>query len=359
MAEWLKAHAWKACIPQGIQGSNPCLSAIRLLRRTLWGDRAGSVRMARIPGISFILASMAAFGGARAEAQGSAQFSQQPVVTYDEGAGYFHHVAALEVASKDEGGVTHDELVWPVRLLMAKSVAGKLTVQPPMSGLLRIGDRFVLFMPDVQDAEHPALKLPAAELTFQHDAGKDDASFPNKAIAFQFLSECRGCAPNAPAELNPAQLDAEYNCLGESLKNFKPIFAKLQAQMPRGVPAGTGKEASGVKILRDTRSPAKIAPLVVAGQMLKRVNPVYPPYAQAARVSGTVVLHAIISREGKIKELTVVSGPGLLQDAAADAVRQWVYKPYLLNGEPAEVDTTVSVNFILPTPKAAPGFSQR
>ena len=315
--------------------------------------------MANILTMGLVLASMAAFGGARADGQASSQFSHQPAVTYDEGAGYFHHVAAVQAANKSDDGETHGELVWPVRLLLAKSVAGKLTLQPPMSGLLRIGDGFVSFVPDVEDAEHPVLKLPTAELTFQHEAGKDDASFPNKYIAFQFLSECRGCAPNAPAQLNPAQLDAEYSALGESLKNFQPVFARLQAQMPGGVPGGTGSKPKEVKILRDISSPVKIAPVVVAGQLLKRVNPVYPPYAQSARVSGIVVVHALISREGRVKQVTVVSGPGLLQDAAADAVRQWVYKPYLLNGEPMEVDTTVSVNFVLPPPKAAPGFPQR
>ena len=73
--------------------------------------------------------------------------------------------------------------------------------------------------------------------------------------------------------------------------------------------------------------------------------PTYPPIARAAHVSGTVVLHAIISKTGTIKNLQVISGPEMLRASAVDAVRTWRYKPYILNGEPTEVDTTVSVNF--------------
>jgi protein TonB len=84
---------------------------------------------------------------------------------------------------------------------------------------------------------------------------------------------------------------------------------------------------------------------VVAGNKIGGVNPSYPPIARAAHVSGTVVLHAIISKTGTITDLKVVSGPEMLRASAVDAVRTWRYKPYILNGEPTEVDTTVSVNY--------------
>ena len=79
--------------------------------------------------------------------------------------------------------------------------------------------------------------------------------------------------------------------------------------------------------------------------LLKRVDPVYPAVARAAHVTGSVVLHAIISKEGKVVEVTAVSGPDLLRSAAVAAVSQWVYKPYLLNGTPTAMDTLVIVNF--------------
>jgi periplasmic protein TonB len=75
--------------------------------------------------------------------------------------------------------------------------------------------------------------------------------------------------------------------------------------------------------------------------------PQYPAIAKAARIQGTVVLQATISKAGGIENLRVVSGPPMLQQAAMDAVRSWRYKPYLLNGDPVEVETTVNVVFNL------------
>jgi protein TonB len=81
--------------------------------------------------------------------------------------------------------------------------------------------------------------------------------------------------------------------------------------------------------------------------LIQKTIPVYPPIAKAARVSGTVVLQAIISKQGTIENLRVISGPAMLQQAAQDAVRQWRYRPYLLNNAPVEVETTVNVVFTL------------
>lgn len=86
---------------------------------------------------------------------------------------------------------------------------------------------------------------------------------------------------------------------------------------------------------------------VAVANLIHRVDPVYPPIAKAAHVAGTVVLHVIIGKDGTVQEVQVVSGPPLLIRAATDAVRQWSYKPTLLNGKPVEVDTTVTVIFAL------------
>jgi protein TonB len=81
--------------------------------------------------------------------------------------------------------------------------------------------------------------------------------------------------------------------------------------------------------------------------LLLKTTPVYPPIAKAARVSGTVVLQATISKTGSIENLHIISGPAMLQQAALQAVRSWRYRPYLLNNEPVEVETTVNVIFSL------------
>ncbi len=93
--------------------------------------------------------------------------------------------------------------------------------------------------------------------------------------------------------------------------------------------------------------PLRVGGNVQAAKIINRVQPVYPPLARQTRISGTVRLHAIISKDGSIQQLEVVSGHPLLQQAALDAVRQWRYQPTLLNGDPVEVDTTIDVIFSL------------
>lgn len=86
---------------------------------------------------------------------------------------------------------------------------------------------------------------------------------------------------------------------------------------------------------------------VMEGMLLNKVLPIYPPLARAMRASGRVELQATISRAGNIENLHVMSGPAVFQQAALDAVKQWRYQPYLLNGQPVEVETTIDVNFTL------------
>jgi len=86
---------------------------------------------------------------------------------------------------------------------------------------------------------------------------------------------------------------------------------------------------------------------VEAAALIDRVVPQYPEIAILTYVSGTVELRAIIARDGTVQELEYVSGPALLIKPAMDAVRQWRYRPTLLNGKPVEVETTIDVVFSL------------
>jgi protein TonB len=91
--------------------------------------------------------------------------------------------------------------------------------------------------------------------------------------------------------------------------------------------------------------PLRISNGVSAGLLLAPIHPVYPAIAKTARVEGTVVVEAIISKGGTIESLHAVSGPDLLRQAAIDAIRVARYQPFKLNGEPTEVQTTITVNF--------------
>jgi periplasmic protein TonB len=86
---------------------------------------------------------------------------------------------------------------------------------------------------------------------------------------------------------------------------------------------------------------------VQQAKLVRQPKPVYPPLAKQARIQGVVKLNAIISKDGTIQNLSVISGHPLLVPSAMEAVKQWVYAPTLLNGEPVEVVTQIDVNFTL------------
>jgi TonB family protein len=99
----------------------------------------------------------------------------------------------------------------------------------------------------------------------------------------------------------------------------------------------------------------RVSETIVQGLMTKKVSPVYPPLARQARIQGLVVMKVLISKTGDVENIQLVSGHPILAPSAIEAVKQWKYKPYLLNGEPVEVETNVTVNFTLPDKLPAEG----
>ncbi len=85
----------------------------------------------------------------------------------------------------------------------------------------------------------------------------------------------------------------------------------------------------------------------MSGNLRSGVDPVYPVEARQKKLEGAIVIDTLIGKDGAVETLKVVSGPAIFAGAASDAVRQWVYKPFYLNGQPTEVRTTVTVNFRL------------
>ncbi|WP_158941415.1 energy transducer TonB [Granulicella sp. S190] len=120
----------------------------------------------------------------------------------------------------------------------------------------------------------------------------------------------------------------------------------LHDNFPSGL-IGTGGPTPSVSVgsVGSTHSTIKISTGVSQGLLMAPIQPVYPSIARAAHVEGTVVVEAVISRMGTIESLHVLSGPVMLQNAAIDAIRRARYRPYQLNGEPTEVQTTITVNF--------------
>jgi periplasmic protein TonB len=186
--------------------------------------------------------------------------------------------------------------------------------------------------------------------------------------------------PPPPAAAVPAQVvhRIESNLMDDRLRTPGRIPQKVQmireeeAPPPMnsgggvvgGVPGGIpGGQLGGVigGIISATSSTAAVPKLatpprpervrisqgVTQGRLLLKVEPKYSPIARGARIQGQVVLSAIISKTGEIEDLTLVSGHPMLVPGAIEAVKQWRYRPYLLNGGPVEVETTITVTFLL------------
>jgi protein TonB len=107
-------------------------------------------------------------------------------------------------------------------------------------------------------------------------------------------------------------------------------------------PQLSGAGAQGVQPMR-----VRVSQGVTQGMVISKAQPVYPADAKAARIQGTVVISAIIGKDGSVQTMRLVSGHPMLAPAAMDAVKQWKYRPYILNGTPVEVETQMTVNFML------------
>ena len=181
-------------------------------------------------------------------------------------------------------------------------------------------------------------------------------------------------APSPPPAPPPAPLIPKVQTKSEMLNKElqapsripKPIAQVNETSVPPSMTGVEGMESLGSSTPGDISSvidtiptghprvvqqrasnSLKVSSGVMAGNLVEKTIPQYPSIPRAAGIRGIVVLQATISKSGSIENLRVISGPPMLQQAAIDAVRSWRYKPYLLNGEPVEVETTINVVFSL------------
>lgn len=179
-------------------------------------------------------------------------------------------------------------------------------------------------------------------------------------------------APPPPAAPTPPRTEPVRAFHGRS--ELTPLGLNVPRQIPNLIPTDNGPERAeavgpismdqgpgivgadnpfghssrpAVQLAPKPSGPIQVSKGVAEGLLIQKILPVYPPIARAARVEGTVVLAAVISKNGVIENLRVVSGNPMLQQAALAAVEQWRYRPYMLNGDPVAVETTVNVIFSL------------
>jgi TonB family protein len=155
---------------------------------------------------------------------------------------------------------------------------------------------------------------------------------------------------------NPLEVDTEAVVDFRLPKIIKLVPSDATAPAPAAVtgvvgdsPGGYGSQVRQGGVIGGIISSerVRVSQGVSNGLVVKKVPPHYPEEARKGRIQGTVVMHAIISKAGDIATLELISGHPALAPAAIEAVKQWKYKPYLLNGKPVEVDTQIQVNFTL------------
>jgi periplasmic protein TonB len=204
-----------------------------------------------------------------------------------------------------------------------------------------------------------AIVIAGLMIPLLHIQGLPDALVPRR-IFVPMLGGYAAARPERASTESAGAPDTPPLVVNTSRFRFRPVehlpIGSSSTQAPSVgsvIGAGPGVPDS---ILSDAAPPvprpARMAhpPRVSAmmeGNLLHRVEPQYPPLAKAAGIQGTVVIKAIISRGGTIEKLQVQGGHPLLVIAALRAVRQWKYRPYYLNSEPIEVETEITVNFLL------------
>jgi TonB family protein len=172
------------------------------------------------------------------------------------------------------------------------------------------------------------------------------------------ISETPATAPHAIGIFDANTFERRLMRLTEKQKSVRGVwqFAVVAACAVLGIATCASAVALSVHVHAASEShtsntsatgPLRVPASTMAANVLIRVQPKYPEAAKAAKIQGTIVLEAIISKTGTVENLHIISGPDELQPSSLDAVRQWTYKPYLLNGDPVEVTTTIKVIYSL------------
>jgi protein TonB len=181
---------------------------------------------------------------------------------------------------------------------------------------------FLLTEPPAPTPPEPAPKQPLHPLRGASEIDDGVIIVPTRILpGFRFLKE-----PEAPSGT--------------------PLAMNEDPGLPTGIDVFRGRKPPAV-VHADVKGPVRVASSIVAGRLIYKVAPQYPLIAKVAGIGGTVILEATISKSGTIENLRVASGPAMLQQAAIDAVKEWRYRPYLLNNHPVGVETTVNVVFTL------------
>lgn len=211
--------------------------------------------------------------------------------------------------------------------------------------------------PEKPIASAPANITPAQPVTAYAPSTTSPSAAPQSSKPSASIASTPAISISPDAEVvtkksAPAAIVVKSNTPGRSQTQSEE--AALQVPSPLAVATPNDKGLSGLvssvpsALPKASLTTLKISQGVSQGLLIKRVQPRYPQNALSMRIQGPVQLEATINREGNISNLKVITGDLVLARAATEAVRQWRYKPYYLNGEPVEIQTQITVNFKLP-----------
>ena len=230
----------------------------------------------------------------------------------------------------DSGGALRKRKTWPkvVSLTIEVGAIGLLVLAPLIytQGLPKQRIVDILRSPSPPTGRAPTEVAPQPRVTSPTQVLNDDVLLEPSSIprSISKTQDEPSDGPPSVGDLVPGSTPGDDDVINEIARNVPPPVVK-----------------------RVTPQKLRVSSGVAAGMLVYQLKPTYPHLAVQARVQGTVVLQAVIGKDGTVHDLHVISGHPLLLTAATEAVKQWRYRPYMLNNEPVEVDTQINVNFTL------------
>ena len=341
-------------------------------------------------------------------AQEPATIDSEPAVRFEQSPGYYHYAAFCRTpknftAHLPKPGLLPDQIEFAIGWYVNASVTRAGAAMSETGGRIVVSPQHVRFMPaNPKFADH-YVDLPRNSVEMEHALGHPDALLRGKDVVvnFHFRKICLTCAPGTvtPAGLNAALHDQEFALLNETITHFqsgwrttyrmsKGDLVELRSgnqlanrgstatrentepttssASPTAIPGSLARPAvsnsNRVANADAPTTPRAVTPAVLAapkgktvkiaseaanGLLVRKIPPPYPLEAKLVRLEGTVVLHAIIDKTGEVSQVNALSGPPLLESAAVGAVKQWQYRPYSMNGQSVDVETTIKVVFAL------------
>jgi len=339
-------------------------------------------------------------------AQQPARINGAQAVRFQQGSGFSNYVAFCVTPKEFTAHVPPaklpaDSLEYALCWYVNGTMSHGSAVSPAAEGRLVISPNHVRFVPSDPKAADTYADLHPEKVELKHDSGQPYGIVQANDVAFrfQFSKLCPSCPSGtaASADGDAEITDKEFALLEENIRHFysgwkqiyrlssgkaaEPVSAKASAVSAGSVesrPSGASQQAvssapvdpGAVSASRSTiaastapsqaaaasskaSSPGaksrsvKIGAGTASGLLVKKVPPSYPLAAKLVRLEGTVVVRAVIEKTGDVAEVYALSGPPILESAAVDAVKQWQYRPYLQNGQPVDVETTIEVVFAL------------